>query len=218
MKQDGFYRYERRVGSFARTISLPEGVTEDGIRASHANGVLEVRVRKPEETKPRRIEIGVQRHRATLQSSSDSAPTRARPPRRRRCTLSSASRRGGLQGRLSQSAGATISGSGSRPASRSRSPSLRSPANIRLLTVPSGTPSCSRELRLREPAVVRELERLPLVGGQLPQRRLHRTAAVAERHLVLRCGDVPRRARQPMPVGAAAARGARCRPRADGRA
>jgi HSP20 family protein len=58
-KQDGFYRYERRVGSFARSISLPEGVTEDGIRASHANGVLEVRVRKPEEAKPRRIEIGV---------------------------------------------------------------------------------------------------------------------------------------------------------------
>jgi HSP20 family protein len=57
--QDGFYRYERRVGTFARTISLPEGVTEDDVKASHANGVLEVRVRKPEEAKPRRIEIGV---------------------------------------------------------------------------------------------------------------------------------------------------------------
>jgi HSP20 family protein len=59
VKQDGFYRYERRVGSFARSISLPEGVSEDGIQAAHANGVLEVRVRKPEEAKPRRIEIGV---------------------------------------------------------------------------------------------------------------------------------------------------------------
>jgi HSP20 family protein len=59
VKQDGFYRYERRVGSFSRTISLPEGVTEDSISASYANGVLEVRVRKPEEAKPRRIEIGV---------------------------------------------------------------------------------------------------------------------------------------------------------------
>jgi HSP20 family protein len=59
VKQDGFYRYERRVGSFERTISLPEGVTEDGVKASHANGVLEVRVAKPEESKPRRIEIGV---------------------------------------------------------------------------------------------------------------------------------------------------------------
>jgi len=59
VKQDGFYRYERRVGSFSRTISLPEGVTDDSISASYANGVLEVRVRKPEEAKPRRIEIGV---------------------------------------------------------------------------------------------------------------------------------------------------------------
>jgi HSP20 family protein len=59
VKQDGFYRYERRVGSFARSITLPEGVTEDGVKASYANGVLEVRVQKPEEAKPRRIEIGV---------------------------------------------------------------------------------------------------------------------------------------------------------------
>ncbi len=59
VKQDGFYRYERRVGNFTRTISLPEGVTDDSISASYGNGVLEVRVRKPEETKPRRIEIGV---------------------------------------------------------------------------------------------------------------------------------------------------------------
>jgi HSP20 family protein len=59
VKQDGFYRYERRVGTFARTISLPEGVTEDDVSASHADGVLEVRVRKPAEAKARRIEIGV---------------------------------------------------------------------------------------------------------------------------------------------------------------
>jgi HSP20 family protein len=59
VKQDGFYRYERRVGSFTRSITLPEGVTEDAVKASFANGVLEVRVRKPEEAKPRRIEIGV---------------------------------------------------------------------------------------------------------------------------------------------------------------
>jgi len=74
VKQDGYYRYERRVGSFARTITLPQGVTEDSISASHANGVLEVRVRKPEEAKPRRIEIGVngESSGARLQSGSDS--------------------------------------------------------------------------------------------------------------------------------------------------
>jgi len=72
VKQDGFYRYERRVGSFARTISLPEGVTEESVKASHANGVLEVRVRKPEETKPRRIEIGANGPK-TIEASAEEA-------------------------------------------------------------------------------------------------------------------------------------------------
>jgi HSP20 family protein len=72
VKQDGFYRYERRVGSFARTMSLPEGVTEDSVKASHANGVLEVRVRKPEETKPRRIEIGANSPK-TIEGSAEEA-------------------------------------------------------------------------------------------------------------------------------------------------
>jgi HSP20 family molecular chaperone IbpA len=34
-------------------------VSEEDISASHANGVLEVRVRRPAEAKPHRIEIGV---------------------------------------------------------------------------------------------------------------------------------------------------------------
>lgn len=58
VKRDGYYRYERRVGSFARTIALPQGVSESDVSATHRNGVLEVRVRRPEEAKPHRIEIG----------------------------------------------------------------------------------------------------------------------------------------------------------------
>jgi HSP20 family protein len=55
---DRFYRFERRFGAFSRSVTLPQGVQEDGIRANYANGVLEVRVPKPEESKPRRIQIG----------------------------------------------------------------------------------------------------------------------------------------------------------------
>ena len=58
VSKDGLYRYERRFGSFARTIGLPHGVTEDSVQAKYENGVLEVRVRKPEQPKPRRIQIG----------------------------------------------------------------------------------------------------------------------------------------------------------------
>jgi HSP20 family protein len=53
-----FYRFERRHGTFTRTIGLPQGVSEDGIKAAYENGVLEIRVAKPEQTKPRRIQVG----------------------------------------------------------------------------------------------------------------------------------------------------------------
>jgi HSP20 family protein len=53
-----FYRYERRFGSFSRSVTLPPGVDEDSIKADYRDGVLEVRVPKPEEPKPRRIQIG----------------------------------------------------------------------------------------------------------------------------------------------------------------
>ena len=55
--QDGFHRYERHFGSFERTISLPAGVSETDVRASYSNGVLELRVRKPEQPKPHRIPV-----------------------------------------------------------------------------------------------------------------------------------------------------------------
>jgi HSP20 family protein len=56
--EDGFYRYERRFGSFSRTLGVPQGVSDDAIKADYQNGVLEIRVAKPEVTKPRRIQIG----------------------------------------------------------------------------------------------------------------------------------------------------------------
>jgi HSP20 family protein len=55
---DRFYRYERRFGSFSRTIGLPQGVSEDAIKANYENGVLEIHVAKPEQPKPRRIQVG----------------------------------------------------------------------------------------------------------------------------------------------------------------
>jgi HSP20 family protein len=57
---DRFYRYERRFGQFSRSVTLPAGVKEDDIKADYKNGVLEIRVPKPEEQKPKRIQIGSQ--------------------------------------------------------------------------------------------------------------------------------------------------------------
>ena len=56
--EDGrFYRFERRFGSFTRTIGVPQGVTENDVKAEYRNGVLEVHVGKPEQPKPRKIQI-----------------------------------------------------------------------------------------------------------------------------------------------------------------
>lgn len=55
--EDGFYRFERRYGTFARAVGLPQGVDQEQIAARYENGVLEVRVPKPVEAKPRKIEL-----------------------------------------------------------------------------------------------------------------------------------------------------------------
>lgn len=55
----GFRRIERPSGAFSRSLTLPEGVDPDSVKASFNNGVLEVRVPKPEERKPRRVAINV---------------------------------------------------------------------------------------------------------------------------------------------------------------
>jgi HSP20 family protein len=56
-RRDGYVRVERGYGSFARSLRLPEGVDAEQVKASFANGVLEVRIPKPEERKPHRVEI-----------------------------------------------------------------------------------------------------------------------------------------------------------------
>jgi len=58
VKQDDYFRYERRFGSFSRSVALPAGVSDDQIEASYENGVLEIKVPKPEQHKPKRIQVG----------------------------------------------------------------------------------------------------------------------------------------------------------------
>jgi HSP20 family protein len=56
----GYTRRELRYGSFTRTLPLPEGATEEDIRASYRDGILEIRIpvqESPASTEPTRIEI-----------------------------------------------------------------------------------------------------------------------------------------------------------------
>jgi len=55
---EGFHRVERSFGAFSRSLTLPKGIDADAVTASFDRGVLEIRIPKPEQRKPRRIEIG----------------------------------------------------------------------------------------------------------------------------------------------------------------
>jgi HSP20 family protein len=57
-ENEGYYRFERAFGAFSRSLTLPEGIDPDGVDAQFDRGVLEVRIPKPEERKPHRVEIG----------------------------------------------------------------------------------------------------------------------------------------------------------------
>jgi HSP20 family protein len=66
---DRFYRFERRFGAFSRSVALPAGVSESSIKADYTDGVLSIRVAKPEEPKPKRIQIGSSEQ-ATIEGTS----------------------------------------------------------------------------------------------------------------------------------------------------
>jgi HSP20 family protein len=67
VSRERYHRFERRFGSFSRTIGLPQGVDEDSIAADYKSGVLEIRVPKPVQAKPRRITIGGASEHATIE-------------------------------------------------------------------------------------------------------------------------------------------------------
>jgi len=68
---------ERRFGSFSRTITLPQGINPDQVKADYENGILKLQVPKSEEAKPRRISV-------SSRAGSQGQPTiegKATPPR-----------------------------------------------------------------------------------------------------------------------------------------
>ena len=50
-------RIERNLGAFERSFTLGAAVRSDAVKATYRDGVLEIRVPKAEEAKPREIEI-----------------------------------------------------------------------------------------------------------------------------------------------------------------
>lgn len=52
-----FSRIERSYGRFYRSFSLPKAADSENIEATYDNGVLDIRIPKTPESKPRRIEV-----------------------------------------------------------------------------------------------------------------------------------------------------------------
>jgi HSP20 family protein len=73
-RKEGYYRVERASGSFSRSLTLPEGVDPERVRASFDRGVLEVRIPKPEQRKPRKVTISAGGGK-TIESSETPAQT-----------------------------------------------------------------------------------------------------------------------------------------------
>ena len=68
-RKEGYYRVERSFGQFSRSLTMPEGIDPGAVTASFDKGVLEIRIPKPEERKPRRVAIQVGDRPAQIEGS-----------------------------------------------------------------------------------------------------------------------------------------------------
>lgn len=56
-ENERFYRKERPTGVFTRTVTLPDSVDPDTVKATYNNGVLKVQMEKAKEAKAKKIQI-----------------------------------------------------------------------------------------------------------------------------------------------------------------
>jgi HSP20 family protein len=59
LKDEGYHRLERVYGRFERSVPLPMPVQADKVKATYRDGVLEIRLPKVEEVKPKEIKIDI---------------------------------------------------------------------------------------------------------------------------------------------------------------
>lgn len=72
-------RIERGFGKFERTLQVPRGLDPDAIEASLDAGVLTLRIAKPEQLRPQRVQIGAAgpRKRGSSQAQAPHRPAEA---------------------------------------------------------------------------------------------------------------------------------------------
>jgi HSP20 family protein len=60
-KEEDYHRIERSFGVFSRTFQLPGTIDQTRISAVHKDGVLEVRLPKREDSKPKQIKVDIKK-------------------------------------------------------------------------------------------------------------------------------------------------------------
>jgi len=56
-KQANFHRRERESGFFRRVLRLPQAVNPNKVEAACQDGILTIKLAKPEEVKPRKVKV-----------------------------------------------------------------------------------------------------------------------------------------------------------------
>jgi HSP20 family protein len=76
-KEENFRRVERQYGSFTRTFTLPNTVDAENVQANYDKGVLNIKLAKKAEAKPKQIKIGVGSSNQGSQKTLESKPAKS---------------------------------------------------------------------------------------------------------------------------------------------
>lgn len=59
-REEGYYRQERRIGRFFRTIPMPAAIKPDQVKANFKEGVLEITAQRSEAAKPKEMKVSIE--------------------------------------------------------------------------------------------------------------------------------------------------------------
>jgi HSP20 family protein len=57
VREEDYHFSEQQYGSFSRSITFPEGLDPEGMKASYKDGILEIVIPKSKKKEPRQIEV-----------------------------------------------------------------------------------------------------------------------------------------------------------------
>ena len=72
-RKSNFYRREIRYGSFERSMSLPEGIKAEDLKATYRDGILELTAAMPKAAAPKEVKVEVEGHGEKKESGAKKA-------------------------------------------------------------------------------------------------------------------------------------------------